>query len=77
MVVPSIRPCDSISVDVIQKQMMEEPDVSSIVDVKPFICFQVSEKCFPLAAKPFCNIVPDPLNPAVMNTPDVRKLLAV
>lgn len=73
MAVPSICPCDSVSVDFIQKQMVEEPNVSRVVDVKAFICFQISEKCFPLATEPFCDIIPDPLNPAVMNTPDVRK----
>lgn len=75
MVVPSICPCDGISVDVVQKQVMEEPDMSRVVDIKAFVCFQVGEKCFPLATKPFCNIIPDPLNPAVMNAPDVRKPL--
>ena len=77
MVVPSVCPCDSIPVDIIQKQVMEEPDVGRVVNVKAFICFQIGEKCFPLATKPFCNIIPDPLNPTVMNTPDVRKLLVL
>jgi hypothetical protein len=77
MAVPSVCPCNGIPVDIIQKQVMEEPDVGRVVNVKAFICFQVGEKCFPLATKPFRNIIPDSLNPAVMNTPDVRKLLVL
>ena len=53
---------------------MEEPDVRSIVDVKSFHGFQVSKEVLPLFPKPLCNVIPDPLNPAIMDTPIPERL---
>ena len=75
MVVPGFSPVKGILVDVAQEEVMEEPDVSSIVDVKSFRSFQVSKEVLPLFSKPLCNIIPDPLNPAIMDTSISRNVV--
>lgn len=73
VVIPSFSPCKSVLVDVVKKKVVEEPKVSRVVDVKALVGLQVSKEVLPLATKPFSNIIPDPFNPAVMNTPGMAK----
>lgn len=49
--------------------MLEKPDVGRVVNIQSFVGFQVSEKVLPLPTEPFSDIVPDPLDPTVVNTP--------
>jgi hypothetical protein len=56
---------------------VEEPDVSRVVNIQPFIRFQVSEKVLPLAAKPFGNIILDPLDSTVVDTPEYETVSTV
>lgn len=72
VVIPGFSPGKGVLVDVSKEKVMEEPDVSSIVDVKTFCGFQVSEEVLPLFPKPLCNIIPDSLNPAIVDTPNER-----
>jgi hypothetical protein len=72
--IPCFCPCKCISVDVVQKKVVEEPDMSGIVDVESFVCFQVGEKVLPFSTKPLSDIVPDPLNPTVVDAPDADVL---
>jgi len=74
VVIPGFGPGEGILVDVSQEKVMEEPDMSSVVDVESFCSFQVSEEVLPLFPKPLCNIVPDPLDLAIVNTPNPEGL---
>lgn len=67
--VPCFCPKGGILVDLIQEKVVEEPDVSGAVNIKPSTGFQVGEKGLPFFTEPFRNIIPDPLYPGIMDTP--------
>jgi len=69
VVVPCLCPCESVFIDLIQEQVVEEPDVRRVVCVKPLVCFQVCKEVLPLPTKPFGNIIPNPLDATVVDTP--------
>ena len=56
-------------VDGVKEEVVEEPDVSRIVHIESVVGFQIDEKVLPLSTKPFSDIIPDSLNPAIVYTP--------
>ena len=66
--VPSFSPSCSIIVDGGEEEPMEEPDVGRIFNIKAVVGLQAVEEVFPLTTKPFSHIVPQSLNPGVVDT---------
>ena len=75
MRVPSLYPLLCILIDCIVEQAVEEPDVCRIVSLEIVMGFESVKELLPLLAKATSDIVPQPLNPRVVNTSVIVSLM--
>ncbi len=69
MAVPHPHPVLHIPVDRVQPEIVNQPNVVMFGRIKTVMYFQLEEKILPLHAKIMRDIVPESLNPSVVNAP--------
>jgi hypothetical protein len=71
MQVPRSGPSLRILVHASQEQVLQKPNVSRCRRIQPIVVLEPEEKELPLVAKSTSDIVPESLNPCVMDAPAI------
>jgi hypothetical protein len=67
--VPSLRPILCISIDMVEEEMVQQPDMRRDLGVEAMMDLEVGEELLPLLTEAMCDIVPEALDTGVVNAP--------
>lgn len=67
--VPSLRPILRISIDMVEEEMVQQPDMRRDLGVEAMMDLEVGEELLPLLTEAMCDIVPEALDTGVVNAP--------
>jgi hypothetical protein len=67
--VPSSGPLLSILVNGIEEEIMEKPDIQWAAGIEMIMDFEIMKEILPLLPKPMSEIVPETLDPSIVDTP--------
>ena len=74
MRIPRCRPLLGILVDSGEVEMVEQPNMRSVIGVQVAVLFEIVEESLPLAPETLCDIIPEALDPGIVDAPVAGKL---
>jgi hypothetical protein len=75
MGVPGLGPLLRVSVDVVEEEVVQQPDMCRHLGVEAMVNFEVGEELLPLLPETMCDIVPQPLDTCVVDAPSDDELI--
>jgi hypothetical protein len=69
MPIPSLGPFLCIVVNAMEEKVVQEPNMLRKTGIQAMIDFEVNKELFPFEAKAMCDVVPEALNPGIVNAP--------
>ena len=69
VIVPTLGPLLRVLIDVVEEEMMEKPNVARNGWVESTIGLQVEEEVLPFQTEPVSDIIPEPFDSSIMDTP--------